>query len=461
VTHCRGGKAVGEAPCSTPAAALAGVAGGDADVDVSVSVDGGTRFYGAGSFRYESSDISVTELAPSSVSVRGGRTLTVKGAFPSSDSIACLFDDVAVPAQQSDADLKCTAPPLREEGTVCLRVAVNGLDADTACSTLVVRPVSQIKSMHPSTIVSLASTTIELTIGRTPRSAFVECSVGSIKIAASYVTDESVRCRLPSLKSGAYEVSLIVDGEQSASTDLVVFDLLPVKIKPSRGPVEGSSQLIIETNLTDVLCVFKDVGSSKAVTTDKGLQCPTPRTDKPLKTELTLVDRLDGTQRSLPSVFEFYAAPVVGGVAPAVVGDNDTVTVSGSNFPKGRARCRFGEQVIVESQAVWRDGLRCQVPPRHRDEDSKASRVVEVAFEGSDFLKTKTSVAHVLRPPSSSEVTQLVSGAIKDLVSIYPSSGSLFGGTPVDVRGPPGFMSNVSGGYCVFDDDVGAMEVFQ
>ena len=151
--------------------------------------------------------------------------------------------------------------------------------------------------------------------------------------------------------------------------------------------------------------------------------------------------------------------PVVGGVAPAVVGDKDTVTVSGSNFPKGRARCRFGEQVIVESQAVWRDGLRCQVPPRHKDEDSKASRVVEVAFEGSDFLKTRTSIAHVLRPPSSGDVTRLVQGAIKDLKTIYPSSGSLFGGTPVDVKGPPGFMSNVSGGYCVFDDDIGTLEV--
>ena len=205
--------------------------------------------------------------------------------------------------------------------------------------------------------------------------------------------------------------------------------------------------------------VFKDVGSSKAISTEKGLQCPTPQTDKPQKTELTLVDRLDGTQRSLPVVFEFYAMPVVGGVAPAVVGDNDTVTVSGSNFPKGRARCRFGEQVIVESQAVWRDGLRCQVPPRHRDEDTKASRVVEVAFEGSDFLKTKTSVAHVLRPPSSSEVTQMVKVRSRTLCLYTRRLGHYFGGTPVDVKGPPGFMSNVSGGYCVFDDDVGAMEV--
>ena len=48
---------------------------------------------------------------------------------------------------------------------------------------------------------------------------------------------------------------------------------------------------------------------------------PHARTDKPQKTELTLVDRLDGTQRSLPVAFEFYAQPIVGGVAPAVVGD--------------------------------------------------------------------------------------------------------------------------------------------
>ena len=130
--------------------------------------------------------------------------------------------------------------------------------------------------MNPSTIVSLASTTIELSIGRTPRSAFVECSVGSIKIAAAYVSDVSVKCRLPSLKAGSYEVALSIDGERSASTQLVVFDLLPVKVKPSRGPIEGSSTLLIETNLRDVLCVFKDVGSSKAVATDKGLQCPTP-----------------------------------------------------------------------------------------------------------------------------------------------------------------------------------------
>ena len=57
VTHCRVGKATIEAPCATPAAALAGVSGGDAAVDVSVSVDGGTRYYGAGSFRYESSEL--------------------------------------------------------------------------------------------------------------------------------------------------------------------------------------------------------------------------------------------------------------------------------------------------------------------------------------------------------------------------------------------------------------------
>ena len=131
--------------------------------------------------------------------------------------------------------------------------------------------------------------------------------MGSIKIAAAYVSDVSVRCRLPSLKAGSYEVALTIDGERSASTQLVVFDLLPVKVIPGRGPIEGSSTLLIETNLTDVLCVFKDVGSSKAISTDKGLQCPTPRTDKPQKTELTLVDRLDGTQRSLPVVFEFYA----------------------------------------------------------------------------------------------------------------------------------------------------------
>ena len=92
------------------------------------------------------------------------------------------------------------------------------------------------------------------------------------------------------------------------------------------------------------------MGSSKAISTEKGLQCPTPRTDKPQKTELTLVDRLDGTQRSLPTEFEFYAMPIVGGVAPAVVGDNDTVTVSGSNFPKG------ARAAVLGNKSLWKPG---------------------------------------------------------------------------------------------------------
>ncbi|CAH0369712.1 unnamed protein product, partial [Pelagomonas calceolata] len=459
VTHCRIGTTVVKAPCATPAAALAGVIGGDAAVDVEVSVDNGKRYYGAGSFRYESSEIYIREVKPSSVSTRGGRTLSVRGAFPASDSIACLFDDVAVPAQQSPEELKCTSPLLADVKTVCLRIAVNGRDADTSCSSLIVRPPAQILSIKPSTIVSEASTTVELSIGKTPRSSIVECRVGALTVAASYINDESVTCRLPSLTEGSYDVSLSVDGETSQPSELVVFDLESIKVIPGRGPIIGGSQLQIETNLTDVLCVFADVGSSNAITTEKGLQCPTPRSDKPQTTELTLVDQKDGSQRSLPLSFEFYASPVVGGVAPAVVGDDDTVTISGNNFPRGRARCRFGSQVIVVSEAVWRDGLRCRVPPRHKDEDNKASRAVEVAFEGSDFLKTRTSIAHVLRPPSSNEVTQLVQGAIKDLKTIHPSSGSLFGGTPVDVKGQPGFMANVSGGYCVFDDDVGTFQV--
>ena len=57
VTHCRIGKSVVSAPCATPAAASAGVIGGDAAVDVEVSVGHGKHYYGAGSFRYESSDI--------------------------------------------------------------------------------------------------------------------------------------------------------------------------------------------------------------------------------------------------------------------------------------------------------------------------------------------------------------------------------------------------------------------
>ena len=443
VTHCRIGKSVVSAPCATPAAASAGVIGGDAAVDVEVSVDNGKRYYGAGSFRYESSEIYIREITPSSVSVRGGRTLTVRGAFPSSDSIACLFDDIAVPAQQSPEELKCTSPPLKV-GTVCLRIAVNGVDGDTACSSLIVRPPAQILSIKPSSIISLASTTLELRIARAPRSSIVECRVGSVKVAASYINDERVTCRLPSLAEGAYDVSLSVDGETSQASEVVVFDLASIKVIPGRGPIMGGSQLLVETNLTDVLCVFADVGSSKAVSTEKGLRCSSPRTEKPQTTELTLVDQKDGTQRSLPFGFEFYAPPVVGGVAPAVVGNNDTVTISGSNFPRGRARCRFGQQVIVVSEAVWRDGLRCRVPPRHKSEDSKASRTVEVAFEGSEFLRTRTQIAHVLRPPSSSEVTQLVRGAIRDLTDINPSSGSLFGGTPVDVKGQPGFMKTTN-----------------
>ena len=289
---------------------------------------------------------------------------------------------------------------------------MNGLDADTSCSTLIVRPSAQIHEYESIYHSEPGLDDHQLSIGRTPRSASVACSVGSIKIAAAYVTDVSVKCRLPVLESRFLRGGF---GRRrtSASTQLVVFDLLPVKVIPGRGPIEGSSTLSIETNLTDVLCFQRCGFLESRDSTEKGLQCPSPRTDKPQTTELTLVDRLDGTQRSLPVAFEFYALPIVGGVAPAVVGDGDTVTVSGSNFPKGRARCRFGEQVIVESQAVWRDGLRCQVPPRHRDEDSKASRVVEVAFEGSDFLKTRTSIAHVLRPPSSTEVTQLYKGRSK------------------------------------------------
>ena len=221
-----------------------------------VSVDNGKRYYGAGSFRYESSEIYIREVKPSSVSVRGGRTLTVRGAFPSSDLIACLFDDVAVPAQQSPEELKCTAPPLNV-GTVCLRIAVNGRDADTSCSSLIVRPPAQILSIKPSSIISLASTTIELRIARAPRSSMVECRVGALTVAASYINDESVRCRLPSLRSGSYEVSLRVDGETSQASEVVVFDLASIKVMPGRGPIMGGSLLQIETNLTDVLCVVR------------------------------------------------------------------------------------------------------------------------------------------------------------------------------------------------------------
>ena len=107
-------------------------------------------------------------------------------------------------------------------------------------------------------------------------------------------------------------MALSVDGETSDRSTLVVFDLASIKVMPGRGPIIGGSQLLVETNLTDVLCVFADVGSSNAITTEKGLRCSSPRTEKPQTTELTLVDEQDGTQRSLPHIFEFYASPVVG-----------------------------------------------------------------------------------------------------------------------------------------------------
>ena len=110
VTHCRVGKATIKAPCATPAAALAGVAGGDAAVDVSECGRRDALLWSWFVSVRVVPEISIRLIKPSSVSTKGGRTLTVQGAFPSSDSIACLFDDIAVPAQRAE---KISSAPRR------------------------------------------------------------------------------------------------------------------------------------------------------------------------------------------------------------------------------------------------------------------------------------------------------------------------------------------------------------
>ena len=63
---------------------------------------------------------------------------------------------------------------------------------------------------------------------------------GALAMAASYINDERVTCRLPAL-AGSYDVSS-VDGPNESAT-MVVFDLASIKVIPE-GPIMGGSQCL-------------------------------------------------------------------------------------------------------------------------------------------------------------------------------------------------------------------------
>ena len=187
--------------------------------------------------------------------------VTVVGShFMHTRELSCRFGRMSIVRAMyiSSSALTCFTP-LHNAGTVMLGVSNNGVDRSHGLAKFVYSEFS-ITSVFPRFGIASSAHTIILTISPIISANTITCVYSSgISTEGIQLDAKEVRCKVPGgISSGISFVSLVLDGQKSANAIEAHFVGIPevFDIAPSRGPIDGGTEIRVQGSKLNEIGVF-------------------------------------------------------------------------------------------------------------------------------------------------------------------------------------------------------------
>jgi hypothetical protein len=221
----------------------------------------------------------------------------------------------------------------------------------------------------------------------------LSCMFGrSSRVPVLHQSSTVVVCSVPTALAGTVTVSVSNNGvDTGAAGKPLALDVERslVSIKPSRGPVQGGSVVVIEVaggipeGSKSVTCVFGGSRVQGRVQGGKRVECVSTgaKSEGTVNVEVEGVGGLTGSLE-----FEHYFSPVVSRLVPSrgALSGGVMVTLHGTGFGIEGLRCRFGSGVAGEGKGRYMSSsmVTCMAP----SVDAAEVVVVEVSMnDGADY----------------------------------------------------------------------------
>ena len=415
-------------------------------------------------------DIDVTEAYPLTGPEGGDTAVTITGpAFLGSETVVCQFGAAEFRVTglwRSRTEFVCESPPQRPGG-VRLTISTNGQQFMDAGLEYTYQPQTTVLSVSPRSGSVHGGTLVSVYGAGFVNSTEIACRLGERVGEAEYVDPTLVLCRAPGNEimiqnSGVSSVSVTIanNGQDFTRSEdsAAMFEYVPSfeirSVEPTGGPTTGGTILNVDgagfVTAGTISCVVGGLAVETFVENEERLACATPPATNAGLVDVRLTQ--NGVEMSSTAAFFRYHSPIeVASVYPTSVPESggSSLLVTGSGFvDMGALACLFVFPAAtpssgqIESSAVYiSDSLISCGSPEGR---GVGPADLHVTNNGVDVSASRIPFSVT----SKSTVTTL-----------WPSSGSTYGGTSVRVQGT-GFLNSTTA-FCRFGDyDIVSVDAF-
>ncbi|CAM9733902.1 unnamed protein product, partial [Scytosiphon promiscuus] len=259
----------------------------------------------------------------------------------------------------------------------------------------------------------------------------IECMFGNVRAQATLVTSGRVYCRATGGRSGQASVNILTGGALTAWHARASFKfeqpIVLLSLEPESGRHGTSTAVTIRGRgfqpSADLLCLFGEREAFATVVSSTEVRCDAPPHGRG-RVRVSLSAQ-QGHSSLVSLFFSFLSPPVVRSIHPQKVHEEGgtRLVISGENFVSSQElACKFSagpHHVLVPAQFQSPTKIRCITPGWSDVMTAGVKVVVDVTVNGVDF--TSGGAAFMFQPVAIS--------------TVWPSTGSASGGTPVALVG--------------------------
>lgn len=365
--------------------------------------------------------------------------------FISSQELACFFGgNRALHVEWlSPTQVQCTVPKA-VHGVTHVAVSLDGVrfTSPSTFSSYVAHEDIVLEGLDPGVGYVEGGVVVTVTGNNFPSTGGLECLFGDRTSPATVLSPNSLECVSPKLSVGTVVVELQyadAGGRVHSGSMPLQFQVIPAGptvqfVSPQSGPVEGGTTLVIAgayfPNATQIICRLQGRANVVDIVavwlSSTGVACLSPRWEHPERAVALhlLIDggmaRFDGNSSMS---FDFRVSPLIEEIDPRLGPESGgtEIRLLGANFRNtGTIACLICKNSVDQCTTVsgkWLSAreLRC-ITPRHEP----GLTTIDVVY--NDVGTTRSAVQFLFVPASH-------------VSNIYPTGGSVEGGTEVLVSG--------------------------
>ncbi len=412
-----------------------------ADVDIRISLNGVD--FSAASARFRLTPEShIRDISPNKGVIDGGTEVTVKGVnfLPtlSLNFAYCIFgNDTVTATLVSTEELTCVSPPHAKADEVEFAISMNGVEVVRYLhGRFQYLPNIRDVAIGPCGGPFTGGTLVTVTGADFSRSRPISCKFGSMHSdGILYISDQAIQCWSPPHHPGTVAFSVKTEYNEF-SFDNIVFEYYKAPTilfaRPTSGPIHGGTVVRIygsdfRSNI-DYYCYFGDLQVTGVYVAADSIQCASPRARNDETVHLTVAEQWSNFTAST-LLFSYVPAPSVLKVSPRYVfADGGNIISMFGHFLSDEVWCRFTlpssfggshHYEIVQGSSVNGSRVECKVPP-YPLVSMETEAFVELSTNGQDYASPRFSFNYAQKPK---------------ILGLFPTSGSINGGTVVKVTG--------------------------